>query len=247
MFIRAELKNQAKQIMKSRYFVMVLVSLIASFLTVSILNVELNPEAEAAVLYLFGRFRFSVNYQRAIQMALPAGIVGILWTIFVVNPARVGICRYFKNCTNSEEKFEDVLSGLKENYAHHVKVLAIMELQVFLWTLLLIVPGIMKAYSYYFVPYLLSDYPELDEDEIFALSEKMTKGIRFRIFVLNLSFFWWYLLVSLTSGLTFGMGSVLLQPYVSQTEAQLYHWAKENRLVRVNESEVMLDGESNLV
>jgi len=247
MFVRAELKNQAKQIMRTRYFLMVLVCLIASFVAGSMIELNFDLEAQTAVLYLFGRFSFSVNYHRALMMAVPVGIVGLLWVFFVVNPAWVGIYSFFKHCSCAEEKIEDIWSGFKDNYAHNIKVMFMMRLKVFFWTLLFIIPGIMKSYSYYFVPYLLSDYPELDTEEILAMSEKMANGIRFEIFVLNMSFFWWELLAVLCAVFTFGLSGVLLQPYIYQTEAQLYHWAKEYRLFEHFESEDNSDDQSNLL
>ena len=230
MFIRSELKNQAKAIMKNKYFHMVLVCLIASFLTVSVLSVSIDTTNETASVTLFQRMSMSVNYEKALMMALPVGIVGLLWGLFVRNPATVGIDCYFKRCTYDEESFDDVWSGFKYNYMHNAKVMALMDLKVFLWTLVFIIPGIMKAYSYYFVPYLLSDYPDCEADEIFAMSEKMAVGMRFEIFVLELSFILWNLLVSLTAFITLGLSAVLLEPYIQQTKAQLYHWAKANRL-----------------
>lgn len=247
MFVRAELKSQAKAIMRDKYFQMVLVCLISSFLTVSMLDVTIDVEQKEAMMTIFGRVSMSVNYQKALMMAGPVAILGMLWNFFVINPATIGINCYFKHCTYHEEKFDDLWSGFKYNYGHNVKVMAIMDLKIALWTLLLIVPGIMKAYSYYFVPYLLSDYPDLETDEILKMSEKMAVGIRFDIFVLGLSFILWHLLVGFTSFLTLGFGSVLLQPYISQTVAQLYHWAKENRLEAKEESEFVYGDESNIL
>ena len=172
----------------------------------------------------------SVEYETALMMAVPVGLVGILWLLFVAYPARVGMWNYFKHCTYDEESFDDMWSGFKTNYSHNVKVMALSTLKQLLWALVFIIPGIMKVYSYYFVPYLLSDYPDCDADEIFAMSEKMTNGMRFEIFALDLSFFLWELLVDFTSFITLGFGGVLLDPYIQQTRAQLYHWAKANRL-----------------
>ena len=91
MFVRAELKKQAKAIMKDKYFHMLLVCLIASFLTVSVMDVTIDVETESAVLTLFYRLTMSVDYERAVLMAFPTFVVGILWALFVVNPATIGI------------------------------------------------------------------------------------------------------------------------------------------------------------
>ena len=94
---------------------------------------------------------------------------------------------------------------------------------------------------------MLSDYPDLDADEILAMSKKMAVGVRFDIFVLELSFFPWLLLVAFTALPTLGFSGTLLGPYINQTMAQLYHWAKENRLEKKEESELQDEYQSDLL
>ena len=57
-----------------------------------------------------------------------------------------------------------------------------------LWSLLFIIPGIIKAYSNAMVPYVLADNPELGAKEAITLSHKMMNGSKWRAFVLDLSF-----------------------------------------------------------
>ncbi len=244
MFIRAELKNQAKAIIKRKYPVMVLVCLIAAFLGSSILNLELNTETETSVIYLFSWWPVSVSYEKALMMTVPLLAVSALWLIFVAYPIQAGKASYFNHAANNLEKFEDIWCAFKENYAHYVKVMFVMRIRILLWMLLFLVPGLIKLYSYYFVQYLVTDYPEASPEELMEMSEKMTKGIRFEIFVLNMSFILWSFLAAFVSLYTYGLGGILLQPYISQTDAQLYHWAKENRL---NETEAIEDVQSDLL
>ena len=124
--------------------------------------------------------------------------------------------------------------------------MALVWLRVFLWGMLLIVPGLMKALSYVFVPYLLNDYPEKSSKEILEMSETMAKGIRWKMVVLWLSFILWGLAAGFVDLFISGLGTILLLPYIYQTDAQLYHWAKANRLHVNQESEILVD-ESNLV
>lgn len=247
MFVRSELKMQAKSIIKRKYFVMVLVSLIGAFACSSLFELQFELETESAVLYLFNWMPMEVNYQKALMMALPLVIVGVLWMVFVSFPAQAGIADFFKKASLDKEKIEDIWGVFKNNYGHNVKVMFLTELRIALWALLLIIPGIMKMYSYYFVKFLVTDYPELEADEIMEMSEKMSEGIRFELFVFDLSFILWSFLAAFISLYTFGLGGVLVQPYVSQSGAQLYHWVKENRLlVEVNIEEVT-DDESNCI
>ena len=244
MFVRSELNAQAKAIMKEKYFTMVLVGLVALFLTSSILGVSYDIENEIAMVTVFQAYSFYVNYDRAIIMAVPAAIIGLLWMFFVAFPGSVGVSCFFQRASFNEQKFSDVWSGFKVNYAHKIKTMALMWLRVFLWGLLLIIPGLIKALSYTFVPYLLNDYPDKSSKEIFEMSERMAKGIRWQIIVLWLSFFLWALGAGFVDLLIPGLGTILLLPYTYQTDAQLYQWAKINRL---NVSEDLIYDESDTI
>ncbi len=244
MFVRSELKLQAKAIMKGKYSMMVLVGFVALFLTSSILGISYDIENEIAMVTIFQAYSFYVNYDKAIMMAVPAAIVGLLWMFFVSQPAAVGVSCFFQRASSNEQKFLDVLSGFKVNYAHKIKTMALVWLRVFLWGLLLIIPGLMKAISYAFVPYLLNDYPDKSSKEILEMSETMAKGIRWKMVVLWLSFFFWALGAGFVDLLIPGLGTILLLPYIYQTDAQLYQWAKINRL---DANEGLVYGESNTI
>ena len=89
-----------------------------------------------------------------------------------------------------------------------------------LWSLLFIVPGVIKGYEYAMVPYLLLDHPEMSRQEIFAESKRMMMGNKWDAFVLDLSFIGWNLL----GACTFGILTILyVNPYQYYTEAELYH------------------------
>lgn len=93
-----------------------------------------------------------------------------------------------------------------------------MAAQVFLWSLLLIVPGIVAAYRYAMAPYLLAEHPELTAGEAIEHSKALMQGNKWRLFCLNISFIGWYLL----AGLTGGVGFVFLNPYVTAASAAFY-------------------------
>ena len=88
-----------------------------------------------------------------------------------------------------------------------------------LWSLLLIVPGVIKSYEYRLVPYLVKDHPELSANQTLALSSKMMQGNRWQSFVLDLSFVGWFLL-----GLvTLNLGNIFWTfPYQDNADAALY-------------------------
>ena len=70
-------------------------------------------------------------------------------------------------------------------------------LWIFLWSLLLIIPGIVKVYAYMMYPYILADDPDADIVDALRTSKKMTNGYKVDLFTLSLTFFGWYLLLFL--------------------------------------------------
>lgn len=89
---------------------------------------------------------------------------------------------------------------------------------ILLWALLLIIPGIIKGYSYAMTPYILEDRPELSGDKAIEESMRMMSGHKWELFCLHLSFIGWELLCLLT----LGIGQLWLKPYISTAEAAFY-------------------------
>ena len=87
-----------------------------------------------------------------------------------------------------------------------------------LWSLLLIVPGIVKFYAYSMTPYILIDDPELSANQAINLSKKMMKGHKLDLFYLHLSFIGWNFL----SIFTLGIGLLWVVPYMMTAQAAFY-------------------------
>lgn len=99
-----------------------------------------------------------------------------------------------------------------------IKTVILKRLYIFLWTLLFIIPGIIKSYEYYFVEYLLAEDATLTTKEAIYKSRQMTNGNKFNIFILEMSFFGWYLLGTLA----LGIGILFVNPYRDASLAALY-------------------------
>ena len=93
------------------------------------------------------------------------------------------------------------------------------DLFIALWTLLLIVPGIIKGYAYRMVPYILAENPDMNYKEALDLSSKMMYGNKWKSFVLDLSFIGWIILSILTFGILL---LFYVNPYIGSTNAELY-------------------------
>ncbi len=157
-----------------------------------------------------------------IYSAITGATVGFpgLGFFFITLPLTVGYAGTFRRLvTDGDTKLVDNLFEISiDSYLHQMATMALRSIYTFLWTLLLIVPGIIKAMSYAMVPYILRDRPELSADETIDLSIKMMHGHKSELFGLYLSFAGWFIL----SLMTFGIGFFFLAPYVRTTVADFY-------------------------
>ena len=99
----------------------------------------------------------------------------------------------------------------------------LMNLYITLWSLLFLIPGIIKMYEYLMVPYILADNPGMDRKEAFAISKRMMTGEKWNAFILQLSFLGWIFLSMFTCGL---LGIFYVSPYMEATMAELYAYNK---------------------
>ena len=145
--------------------------------------------------------------------AMPMLLFGIAVTILVLNPFTVSYSRFFLQ--NSRKTKAEPYDGSD---------LFLRDLFMCLWTLLFIIPGLIKSYSYRMVPYILSDNEDMSATEAITKSREIMNGNKWRAFVLDLSFIGWVFLSCITLGL---VGIFYVAPYISATEAELYEAIKD--------------------
>ena len=150
---------------------------------------------------------------------LIAVVIAILVDILLLNPLEVGIRRFFSVNLFEKAQLRELAYGFDHSYKNVVKIMFFRDLHTFLWTLLFIIPGIVKSYEYRMIPYLLAEYPEMTKEDAFAISKYMMTGNKWKTFVLDLSFILWILGNMCTLGL---LGLFYGDPYMAQTGAVLY-------------------------
>lgn len=121
----------------------------------------------------------------------------------------------------------DLLFSFFSHWKQAVKTNLWKTLKIFLWALLLIVPGILKAYSYAMTPYILAENPDMPPKEVLERSQAMMYGNRCRLFCLQISFIGWHLLCILS----LGIGSLWLNPYIETATADFYREISGTRIV----------------
>lgn len=121
---------------------------------------------------------------------------------FIIGLIGVGyIALYLDLLRGKKPTLESSLAAITENIGTKFIATLLVMLYTFLWSLLFIIPGIIKSYSYAMTSYILLDRPELSPTEALKESEKMMDGHKMELFLLDLSFIGWILLSMLTCGI----------------------------------------------
>lgn len=117
---------------------------------------------------------------------------------------------------NYHDASESLFQG--HRWLRNIGASLLVSLFTFLWTLLLIIPGIVKAYSYSMVPYILADDDDISITEAIEKSVWMTNGYKMDLFILDLSFILW----EIFSSFTFGLAAFYYVPYKKATWTHFY-------------------------
>lgn len=237
MFTREALKNRAKAVLSRKYLKLLIAAAllfwISSGLPGKILNVNYNVEFNSWTGWQMTQdlvvFNHSYpDYQTmfgylapiAVLWIILMGTIGLVLRVLVLRPLGAALRNFFKQASSDEESADSVLGMFSSwrRLKRSALTLLLADIHVILYSLLFIIPGIVRSYGYRFVPYLLEDEPDLSPREILQLSREMTQGTKLDIFILDLSFIPWYLPGYLTLHLT----DYFVRPYIYQTDAELY-------------------------
>lgn len=209
MFNRAELKQQAKDQLRGRWG-----GAIGAFFLVGLVIVAIS---------IFSAF-------------IPfAGFAALI----VTGPLAVGLIIYSMALVNTTEKV-DVSMAFKgfSIFSESVATYLWMVLWLLLWMLVFYIPVFIKAFSYSQCLFIIADNPRIGARQAMKISMRMTKGYKWKIFVMNLSFIGWALLCIFT----LGIGYLWLEPYMQVTYTNMYYKLKalgiESGAVLASEFEV---------
>ena len=199
---------------------------------------------EAAWAQLKGNWKpvvlFTLVYNLVVGVAQLIGstsdYVSILISLFLLIPLAYGFNIAFLGFKRTGEavKIEQLFDGFKD-YGRVVLTGLLSTIYILLWSLLFIIPGIIKSLSYSQTFYILKDYPELKNNAAIELSMAMMKGHKFDYFCLTLSFIGWIFL----GILTLGIGFLWISPYMTTASAHFYEYVKEEyeKSILINQSE----------
>jgi uncharacterized membrane protein len=223
MWTRKDLKARAKLTLKGHYWTALVATLVLGFANGGSGGSSLSARFEEE--FLAGQ---SPEYVAGFWVGMVVvALVSLAVAIFVGGPLTVGVRRYFTCACCRQYDLGNLGFGFKQGrYWNTLKTQLLCSVEIFLWSLLLVVPGIIKGYAYSLVPYILADNPYLSPKRALQLSDQMTKGHKLEIFGLGLSFIGWYLLGTLACG----VGVIFVAPYYESTMAELYMQLRHNAL-----------------
>ena len=147
-------------------------------------------------------------------------LVSIAVTILLTNIVAMGSATWFHRSIKTEGlKMEEMFWTFKEDYGGNVLMMFLISLYTALWSMLFVIPGIVKGYSYSLAMYIKSENPQISASQAIELSKKMTNGRKMDLFVLDLSYIGWFML----SGITFNiLGILYVLPYYQAAKAFAY-------------------------
>jgi len=145
-------------------------------------------------------------------------------------PLSYGLIKFFMEFRNGNPPFSIMFSFYTNSdmLLKSIGLSVLVGLYTFLWSLLLIIPGIIAAYSYSMAPFILIDNPDIGVSEAIRRSKEIMRGHKFDYFALQLSFIGWAILACLT----FGIGFLWLIPYIQLTSIEFYRYIRDEYMYK---------------
>lgn len=153
-------------------------------------------------------------------------IAGSIAALIIAGPMVLGLSIFLLAIARKEEaRLEQIFKGF-ENFGNSLAAYLLMVVFVFLWTLLLVVPGIIMAIAYSQTFFIMADDKNIGPMDALRKSKKMMDGYKWKYVCLFFRFFGWILLCMLT----FGLGFIILAPYMYVAYANFYNDIKDREL-----------------
>lgn len=242
-YFASDYRRMAREALHGRWPLAILASLIASLIGARIvssgssgpeLNAENYPQLSVGEITPMGI--------TVIRSALGAVLVYLVVLAIISGAGSLGYARFQLNLVDGKRASIRDLFSQFHRLGDGFLMNLLMGLYLFLWTMLFIIPGIVKSYSYAMTPYILAEDHRCSANDAITESRRIMNGNRWRLFCLHFSFIGWDLLCSLPSFIGFlltvsgtvaiwlyipfvlgsGVLSCFLQPYKEAAQAAFY-------------------------
>lgn len=173
---------------------------------------------------------FSQNWLMGLLVMLVYGVIygalsyTAIGAIIVYGPLTYGFSVVFLSLARGADKveFSDLFSGFNDDFGGTFLIGLMTSIFTFLWSLLFVIPGIVKSYAYSMAFYIKKDNPQWGWKECIDESCRMMEGHKLDLFILDLSFIGWYIVGSLCI-----VGALWVYPYHMAAKANFYESIKE--------------------
>lgn len=232
MWTRVDLKTRAKAVLKITYWKAFVISLILVFvggdsgMGTSGNNVRSSQSSNSWTNINLSGLEIASYLSVTLMIAIII-LAFLLFRVLIGYGLEVGGRRFFIQAAQLDVNMGYLGYAFKsERYKGIMITMLYRGVLNFLWYLLLIIPGVIKSYAYSMVPYILADNPNIGHSRAIELSNQMTEGHKFEMWVLDLSFIGWYIL----GMILFYVGVFFVKPYENATKAELYLVLRQNAL-----------------
>lgn len=225
MWNRAELKMRGNMAFKKNYVSAVVVALLMGIFGTVSGESSARRVSENSDIYSGNLFNVGMITGLLAGIATVVILIVLVAKVFVGNLLKMGGYRFFILNQTAQPGIGTLLDGFRSgHYVNIVLTMFLRDLFTTLWSLLLVVPGIVKHYEYLMVPYIIAENPAMDYKGAFQISKQMMDGEKMEAFIMDLSFLGWYLLSAVTCGL---LAIFYVNPYVQASFAEMYTFNKQ--------------------
>ena len=225
MWNRAELKMRGNMAFKKNYVSAVVVALLMGIFGTVSGESSARRVSENSDIYSGNLFNAEMITGLLTGIVTVVILIVLVAKVFVGNLLKMGGYRFFILNQTAQPGIGTLLDGFRSgHYVNIVLTMFLRDLFTALWSLLLVVPGIVKHYEYLMVPYIIAENPAMDYKEAFQISKQMMDGEKMEAFIMDLSFLGWYLLSAVTCGL---LAIFYVNPYVQASFAEMYTFNKQ--------------------
>lgn len=213
----SEIRLKARESLKGNYWNAVLVAFVAAIFGALLANGgSFSLNIEERVREVFGSLPMFIK----VYLAIAAGCASVtFWVSFILGGVvQLGYAQYLLKQHDGEACSVKELFSLFDRFGQGFLQALLRGIYTFLWSLLLIVPGIIKSYAYSMTPFIMVENPNVTANEAIKLSQEKMRGHKGELFWLGLTFFGWSILATLTGGI----GYFFLNPYMNAAYAAFY-------------------------
>ena len=213
----SELRLKARQSLTGNYWPAVLVAFVASIFGALLVNGgSFSINIEERFSEVFGNLPAIVKWYLAI-VGSAAGVLSLV-NLILGGVIQLGYASYLLKQHDREICETKELFSKFDYFGPGFLQLLLRNIFTALWSILLVIPGIIKSLGYSMTPFLMVENPNLTAKEAIKLSQEKMMGHKWELFCMSLSFIGWTILATLTGGI----GYIFLNPYMNAAYAAFY-------------------------